>query len=176
MDKLEETAREILKTYEFGRFVKFLERADLLMNTLLDDKKDYGKSNNSAKSIIDDFILFDQSRFKDAVEWALKREGNFPDMWMRRRHMNLLFDLNDSFAHKQPFYVNAPLELKKSAEELHETAFTFYRLDRRPGSQGGSEYHYRGTDLLNDCEKAIVLARRFLDLGYNYLKEIYSER
>jgi hypothetical protein len=175
MDKLEETAREILKTYEFGRFVKFLERVDILRDEFLDEKEDYCEAVRSAQDTLVQFVLLDQSRFKDAIEWALKREGNFPDLTIRRAHINLLFNLNCPF-YKTPFYANAPTELKKAANELYETGFVFYRRDIHHRNGGGSEYKYGGADLLADCEKAIVSARGFLDLGCDYLDGIYSKR
>jgi hypothetical protein len=168
---VEDTAKEILASYEFGRFVQFYERLELLRDYFTNHKMDESSDAiKSARHTVESFCILDQIRFKEALDWAISGEGDIPDMWMRRRHLNVIPELGDGLYQYIPFYGEASSELREAAAEFFQLGLKFYKIDKM---NGGSAYRYNDGNLEKDTERAIVLARTVLDTAHEHINREY---
>ena len=167
---LDETAGRIMQEYQFGRFVNFFENMRQLKYYLINpEKENAGNESDMARNILINFAILDQVRFKEVLEWTVKKEGNFPDLWMRHHHMNILSNFSDDVYQNIPFYRNSPTELKTAGQELHQMCFKFYRLNMR---KPDPDYRHGPENLLEDAEKTIILAKVVLDSAHDYISRL----
>ena len=157
--KLNKTITNIAREYEVGRFSSVFENMFELKNFFACPKN--ADPAQSARLIMIDYVILD-SRFKEVLNWIKTEKGDFPDLWMRHHHMNMLTNFSGNLCQEIPFYRDSPMELKVGGRELYQKCFKFYQL--RPYL-----YIHGLENLKEDVEETVLLAKSFLDNSYDYL-------